>query len=104
MLSPSLPPFSSTSTSTRPAADAAACAQPSAGSASDRPASRGEILQADWTPFGAPDSYRQPWLNARIGVQYTHYDRFNGGTTNYDGFDRSAGDNDTLFVFVWTAI
>lgn len=77
---------------------------PDAGSANGKPDSRGEILQADWTPFGTPDSWRQPWLNARIGVQYTHYDRFNGGTTNYDGFGRAAGDNDTLFVFVWTAI
>ncbi len=77
---------------------------PDAGSLNHSPASRGEILQADWTPFGRPDSYAQPWANLRIGVQYTRYDKFNGSRNDYDGFGRNAGDNDTLFLFVWTAI
>lgn len=75
-----------------------------AGSLSGHPDSRGEILQADWTPFGKPQSFHQPWLNLRIGLQYTHYDKFNGGSANYDGFGRAASDNDTLFLFLWTAI
>lgn len=68
------------------------------------PGTRGEILQADWTPFGKAGSYRQPWLNLRLGIQYTHYDKFNGARSNFDGFGRAASDNDTLFVFLWTAI
>lgn len=79
-------------------------ADPDSGSRNHSPASRGEILQADWTPFGKSDSYKQPWVNFRFGLQYTHYDQFNGGDSNYDGFGRKAGDNDTLFLFVWTAI
>ena len=37
-------------------------------------------------------------------VQYTIYDKFNGASSNYDGFRRSAHDNNTLFLFLWTAI
>jgi len=45
----------------------------------------------------------RPWANARVGLQYTGYLRFNGGTANYDGFGRSAGQNDSLFLFLWMA-
>jgi hypothetical protein len=43
-------------------------------------------------------------MNLRLGVQYTMYDKFNGGDHNYDGFGRSANDNDTLYLFAWLAI
>ena len=78
--------------------------EPDSGSLNGSPNSQGEIVQADWTPFGKADSYQQPWVNVRFGLQYTHYQKFNGGTANYDGFGRAASDNDTLFLFVWTAI
>jgi hypothetical protein len=39
----------------------------------------------------------------KVGVQYVAYTMFNGGSRNYDGFGRDASDNDTLFVYVWTA-
>ncbi len=68
------------------------------------PGACGETLQADWTPFGKADSWKQPWANLRLGVQYTHYNRFNGSASNYDGNGRNASDNDTLFVFAWLAI
>jgi hypothetical protein len=42
-------------------------------------------------------------VNLRVGAQYTGYLRFNGGTTNYDGFGRSASDNNSLFLFTWMA-
>jgi hypothetical protein len=74
------------------------------GSLLHAPNSRGEILQADWTPFGKADSYAQHWANLRCGLQFTHYEKFNGGKRNYDGFGRNAGHNNTLFLFVWTAI
>jgi hypothetical protein len=63
----------------------------------------GLTLQADWTPFGKEDSWRSPWANLRLGVQYTMYDKFNGASSNYDGFGRDASDNNTLFLFAWTA-
>jgi len=64
----------------------------------------GVILQADWTPFGKEDSWRAPWANLRLGVQYTMYNEFNGASSNYDSFGRDASDNNTLFLFAWTAI
>jgi hypothetical protein len=42
-------------------------------------------------------------MNAQVGLQYTGYNRFNGRSRNYDGFDRSASDNNTLFLFLWLA-
>lgn len=74
------------------------------GSASGRPDSRGYVLEADWVPWGKLTSPGQPWMNLRLGVQYTSYDRFNGGDRNYDGFGRNASDNNTLYVFAWLAI
>jgi hypothetical protein len=44
-----------------------------------------------------------PWLNVKLSLQYTHYMKFNGGTTNYDGFGRNASDNDTLYLLLWFA-
>ncbi|HJS89406.1 MAG TPA: hypothetical protein VJ738_05510 [Steroidobacteraceae bacterium] len=44
-----------------------------------------------------------PWLNVKLSLQYTHYTKFNGGDTNYDGFGRNASDNDTLYLLLWFA-
>jgi hypothetical protein len=76
---------------------------PLTGSNNGSPDTRGYIVQLECVPFGKKDSWAQPWVNLRVGVQYTGYTRFNGGTTNYDGFGRSASDNNSLFVFLWMA-
>ncbi len=76
---------------------------PISGSASGSPDSRGYITQAEYIPFGKARSFLRPYLNARLGVQYTYYTEFNGGAANYDGAGRSAHDNNTLFVFAWFA-
>lgn len=73
------------------------------GSRTGKPDSRGAVLQADWTPTGKDGSWGGPWANLRLGLQYTMYDRFNGARKNYDGFGRDASDNNTLFLFAWTA-
>jgi len=36
-------------------------------------------------------------------MQYTGYWRFNGGRSNYDGFGRSASDNNSFFLYTWLA-
>ncbi len=54
------------------------------------------------TGFLAQLSY-MPWLNTRLGLQYTAFTRFNGASRNYDGFGRSAGANDALYLFTWLA-
>jgi len=74
------------------------------GSANGRPDSRGYVLEADWVPWGKFDSPAQPWMNLRVGLQYTGYEKFNGGDRNYDGFGRSASDNDTIYLYAWLAL
>ena len=62
-----------------------------AGSASGNPDTTGYLLQAAYLP----------WQNVQLGVQYTAYTKFNGGSSNYDGLGRSASDNNTAFVYGW---
>ena len=76
-------------------------AAPVAGSANGKPNSNAFIFETDWVPFGKSDSWAGPWVNLKLGAQYTLYTQFNGGTTNYDGFGRNAGDNNALYVFAW---
>lgn len=64
---------------------------PIEGSASGSPNSAAVILELNWLP----------WRDRRFSLQYTSYQRFNGGTTNYDGFGRNARDNDTLYLVAW---
>ena len=76
---------------------------PVTGSANGKPNSNAFILEADWVPFGKADSLWRPLYNLKLGLQGTIYTRFNGGTSNYDGFGRNASGNDTLFAFAWFA-
>jgi hypothetical protein len=73
------------------------------GSAAGSPQTSGYRVQLEWVPFGKAGSALSPWVNLRLALQYTGYWRFNGGGSNYDGFGRSASDNDTLFIFAWLA-
>jgi hypothetical protein len=76
-------------------------AEPLAGSNNGSPDSRGYILQFEYVPFGKTDSWAAPWVNIRLGLQYTGYLEFNGGTSNYDGDGRSARQNNSLFLYYW---
>ena len=65
------------------------------GTANGSPNSSGWILGAAYLPFmhGGPSFW--PWLNARIGLQYTLYNKF-------DGAMHGAGNNNnTLFLYSW---
>ena len=42
-----------------------------------------------------------PWQNVKIALQYTAYNRFNGGGNNYDGLGRNASDNNTVYLLGW---
>ena len=66
---------------------------PVTGSANGEPKTNGFIGEVDVNP----------WENARLGVQYIGYSRFNGLSTNYDGSGRQASGNNTLFLFMWLA-
>jgi hypothetical protein len=63
------------------------------GSRTGSPNTDGFILQA----------YYLPWERTKFTVQYVIYNRFNGASSNYDGFGRSASDNNTLYVLAWIA-
>ncbi|MGA2298702.1 MAG: cytochrome C [FCB group bacterium] len=42
-----------------------------------------------------------PWWNTKFSLQYVMYDKFNGSKTNYDGFNRDASHNNTLYLLSW---
>jgi hypothetical protein len=71
------------------------------GSNNSKPTNNAFILEADWVPFGKDNSFLAPFINLKLGVQYTAYTQFNGGTSNYDGFGRNASGNNTLMLFAW---
>jgi hypothetical protein len=66
------------------------------------PNSAGWIFELAYLPFshGGPSFW--PWLNFRIGLQYTHWNKFDGATTNIDGMGRNASGNNTFFAYIWT--
>ena len=72
-------------------------------SAVNSPNSNGWSLELNYIPFnyGGPDFW--PWLNVKFGLQYVHYNKFDGATSNYDGAGRNAGDNNTIFAYAWFA-
>lgn len=71
------------------------------GTFSGKPNSSGWIGEVAYLPFmhGGPSFW--PWLNARIGLQFTAYDTFDGARSNIDGAGRSARGNNTLFAYAW---
>ena len=68
------------------------------------PNTQGGIVELDYSPFGQSTSWHQPWANLRVGLQYTLYTRFSGLVHNVDGAGRSASDNNTLYLYLWTAM
>ncbi len=79
------------------------------------PNGEGLILDLSYMPFahGGPKEI-WPWLNARIGIDYTTYLKINGGNNNFDGVanvfypatgnfggGHNAGQNNTLMLYTW---
>jgi hypothetical protein len=71
--------------------------------ASGKPDSNGLMGQVDFTPWGGGKSPLGPRFNARVGIQYTLYGKFNGMHRNWDGAGANATDNNALRVFTWVA-
>jgi hypothetical protein len=61
------------------------------GFANNKPDSKGWTAELDWVPY----------QNTKFALQYTVYNKFNGGGSNYDGAGRSASDNNTLYLLGW---
>lgn len=74
---------------------------PITGSANGKPDSNGWIFELDWLPFMHSPLELAPWAQTKLSLQYIFYNKFNGGTNNYDGFGRNASDNNTLFLSAW---
>ena len=71
--------------------------------ASGSPNSDGLMGQVDYTLWPAGNSPLGPRVNARVGAQYTLYDKFNGARHNFDGNGANASGNDALRLFTWIA-
>jgi hypothetical protein len=61
------------------------------------PDSNGFIGELAYIPFGVSQAPGWPWLNARIGLQYTYYNKFDGTTAG-------AHQQNTLFLHAWFAM
>jgi hypothetical protein len=61
------------------------------------PNSNGWIAEIAYIPFSASQAPGWPWANARIALQYTWYDKFDGTTAGAHG-------NNTLFLHLWFAM
>lgn len=68
------------------------------------PDSAGWLFELDYLPLnrrGGPKFW--PMSNAKLSLQYIHYTRFDGSSTNHDGEGRNASDEDTLYLELWLA-
>ena len=72
-------------------------------SGSSDPLYLGTVSGNSNSSWGTAEIDYLPWLNVKIGLQYTAYMRFDGTMTNYDGAGRNAADNNLLYGFVWIA-
>jgi len=79
------------------------------------PNSAGWIFDLSYLPFSRGGPSFWPWANARVGLSYTLYTKFDGGTNNIDPtatdvngntlcpgiYCRSASNNNTLLAYAW---
>jgi len=56
----------------------------------------GWTVDAGYSPWSNAGPSAWPWLNTRVGLTYTHFDKLEGETTDIEG-------NDTLLLYSWTA-
>ena len=61
------------------------------------PDSNGFTAEIAYIPYINSHPKIWPWANARVGLQYTWYDKFDGTTVG-------ASDNNTLFAYLWIAM
>jgi len=61
------------------------------------PNSDGFIAEIAYIPFISNFAPGWPWFNARVGLQYTYYNKFDGTTAG-------AQANNTLFLYLWVAM
>jgi hypothetical protein len=67
------------------------------GSAGFSPDTKGWIAEIAYIPFIESHAPGWPWFNARIGLQYTAYNEFNGTSAG-------ASDYNTTYLYLWVAM
>lgn len=67
------------------------------------PNSNGLMGEIDYTIWPAGNSPLGPLVNARVGIQYTIYGKFDGARHNFDGNGANASDNNAFRAFTWIA-
>ena len=70
------------------------------GTPSGSPDSTSFILEGDWLPLNKTPLSAYPWFDPKFSVQYVHYAKLDGSSSNVDGSGRSASDDDTLFLLL----
>jgi len=63
---------------------------------SGSPDTSGWIVDVGYSPWSNAGPSAWPWLNTRLGLTYTHFDKVEGVTSGIEG-------NDTLLLYSWTA-
>ena len=61
------------------------------GTYSGKPNSNGTMMEVSFLP----------WYNTKFSVQYVMYNKFDGLSSNYDGSNRNASQNNTLYCLLW---
>jgi hypothetical protein len=61
------------------------------------PNSNGWIGEIAYISFGASQAPGWQWFNARVGLLYTAYEKFDGTATGIHG-------HNTLFLYLWLAM
>ena len=72
-------------------------------SGSNDPLYIGTVTGNSNSSWGTAEIDYLPWLNVKLGLQYTAFTRFDGATSNYDGLGRNASDNNLLYAYLWLA-
>ena len=70
------------------------------GTPNGSPNSTSFILEGDWLPLNKTPLSAYPWFDPKLSVQYVHYAKLDGSSSNVDGSGRSASDDDTLFMLL----
>ena len=73
------------------------------GSAALQTNTSGEVIDLGFLPWSRGGPCFWPWVNTRLGLSFTHFDKINSATTNYDGAGRNVKDDNTTFLYSWTA-
>ncbi len=68
-----------------------------------KPNTQGGILELDYNPFGKANSWMEPYMNMRVGLQYTWYSKFSG-VNGFFNPPAKASDANTTYLYVWFAL